>query len=139
MYNVYMKFSAEQFEKFEAQAGRTTPYVTFDLNARLYFSSAATKMAGISHATYKSAELLFNVKEQVIALKLLNEHIDGALPIKIPQQGGAFIIAKAFAIKYEMMSGEKLSEIYNGKYLLEKGEIEGVGEIFFINLRQKKS
>jgi len=133
-----MKFSSDKFEKFEAEAGRTTPFITFDVYARLYFSSAATKFTGISSNKFKSAQILFNIDEQVIAFKLLTEINEGALPIKMPQQGGAFLNAKAFAFKYDMMSGEKLSTKYKGKYLLEKGEIENIGEIYFINLLQMK-
>lgn len=133
-----MKFDLNQFEKFIAPSGRMTPFATFDANAKIYFSSAAAKQHNIFERNYKFAQLFLNKQERIIAIKLLNEQTEGALQLKLLPQGGAFINAKSFAFKYEMMSGEKLSETYKGKYLLEEAELEGEGDVFFINLNQKK-
>lgn len=133
-----MQFEQSQFEMFVAPSGRTTPYMTLDLNARMYFSSAATKAYDILDSKHKSAQLFFSTESNIIAIKLLNKSEEGTLPLKSPKQGGTFINAKSFAIKYEMMEGDKLADRFRGKYLVEKGEIEGIGQVFFIKLNEKK-
>ncbi len=127
------------FEEYVAPAerSRTTPYFTLDANARLYFSAAAAQAFDIKEGKYEAVKLYFSKQAsgvKMIAIKLLQEEEAGALKIKYPPQGGAIVNAKAFAIKYGIMNGEKLSDRYKGKYVPEKAHVDGIGEVFIIHL-----
>lgn len=133
-----MQFNELPLEKFEAPGGRMTPYATFSGNGRMYLSSAATKLFELNEKCYPSVSIYYNNDDRVMALKFLGEQEDGALSVKYGTQGGGFINCKSFAIKYNMMEKEKLSSEYAGKYLLEKGTHDTLGDVFFVNLKEKK-
>ena len=135
---VSMHFNALKLEKFDAPSGRTTPYATFSDNGRMYVSSAATKLFGLEEKKYPAVNIYYNVAEKVMALKFLEEQTDGALSFKSAKHGGGFVNCKSFAITYDMMQGERLSGEYVGKYILEKGIHDTLGEVFFVNLKEKK-
>ena len=134
-----MSIETIKLEEFHAPSGRTTPYATFDTNARIYLSSAATKVYSINDEVYNLVKIYYSSDDKIIVLKFIkSDSTEGALSLKSPKQGGAFINAKSFAIHYNMMEGDKLSAQYNGKYLLEKGKHNELGEVFFMNLNEKK-
>ncbi len=127
-----------QFERYDAQGGRVTPIISFNQTGNLYFSAGLTKKYFKSGETPVGVALYFDQKNEVIALKLLKESESGMVSLKAGHTGGAFINSKAFAIKYSLMLGNKLKEIYVGQYYPVEETLQGIGKVLLVNLKEKK-
>lgn len=131
-------YVANDFIEFHAPTGRSTPLATLDAFGKLYLSAAVTKTYEIDIEKHRWVKLYYNESANVIALKLITEKIDGALDLKGGAGGGLFINSKSFTTRYNMMTKDRLKETYVGKYYVEKTEINGLGEVFLINLQEKR-
>ena len=133
-----MEPSNLQFERYDAQRGRVTPIISFNQAGNIYFSAGLTKKYFKSGETPVCVALYFDQKNELIALKLLKEIESGMVSLKAGHTGGAFINTKAFAIKYSLMSGAKLKDVYVGQYYPIEETIQGIGKVLLVNLKEKK-
>ncbi len=117
------------FEEYRSIGGRIIPRITLGNGGGLNISAGFAKKYDIQNVI--GVKLFFDRTNVAIGLKLLTEAEEGMLKIKLaPNQGGAYINARAFLIKFDIET-KKLA----GRY--EPKEIDSPnGKIFVIELKE---
>jgi hypothetical protein len=133
-----MTLNIKQFEQFDAPAGRVTPLANFDTIGRLYLSSAFTKLYEFNQGKYPAVKIYYDKEGMLIAIKPLKDSPPGAVAVRDAGAGGIYLNSRSFAVKYDFMKAEKLKPEFVGKYVVTKENVEGEGEMYIINLKEKR-
>ncbi len=132
-----MQLEELKFEEFNAPSGRATPFVTLNANAKIYLSTATSNIYEVNDEKYPAVKMYYDKEQKVIAIKPLEQMEEGALPLKSPKYGGAFINGISFATKYDLMSEGRILPVFVGKYLVEKKQVSGLGNVLLFDLKAK--
>jgi len=121
-----------KFEEYNSVGGRIIPKITLGRSSGLGLSAGFAKKYEIQDVV--GVKLFFDRVNYAIGLKLITKPEDGMLKIKLaPKQGGAYINAKAFLIKYDIKAEEVM-----GRYEPKEIKSEG-GRMFVIELKAKSN
>lgn len=124
----------EEFSGFGTRTGRT-------------ISITRSKSFGVSPGFYKENELdcfayvklYYDREKQIIGIKFLTEEEQGEggafrlVKYNTNEKTGASVLARSFFGHYGIETDK-----YRGKYTPEKKNIEGVGEVFLLMLKNKE-
>jgi hypothetical protein len=121
----------------KAPKNRTTPLETINSNGRIYLSTATASIYEIDDKKFPAVKLFYDKTQKVVAIKPLTQKEDGSLSLKSPKYGGAFINGASFANKYGLMEDGVISPNYEGKYIVEKTKVDGVGNVLLFDLKKK--
>jgi len=120
-----------QFKKFEAKSVRRENRIT--LTAKSYSIGFPTKFYqdnGIKN--FKYAVLFWDEKNKAIAIHFSNQEEKAGFKIIHSRKYGGQIVVRSF-----LKENNIKPEVYSGRYEWEKYNLEGVGEVFVIKLKEK--
>ena len=132
-----MDTNSLKLQAFHAPSGRANPFVTINSNGRIYLSTATSTIYEIDDKKYPAVKIYYDPQNKVVAIKPLLQMEEGALALKSPKIGGAFINGASFAVKYGLMEGGKVIPDYVGKYRVEKKQVGDIGKVLLFDLKAK--
>lgn len=121
---------AYNFKKFEKRNIRQESRITITKSYSMGFPQKFYQDHGVKN--FKYAVLYYDEANKVIGIYLTNEKDKNGFSIIHSQKYGGQVVIRSFLKTYNIDP-----KIYHGRYEWEKYNLEGVGEIFVIKLREK--
>jgi len=119
-----------QFKKFEKKNIRQENRITLTKSNSIGFPQKFYQDNGIKN--FKYAVLFFDEKSKAIGIYFTSGEEKGGFKIIHGQKYGAQIVVRSF-----LKENNINPEIYHGRYEWKKYNLEGVGEVFVIELKAR--
>lgn len=119
-----------QFKKFEKKNIRLENRITLTKSNSIGFPQKFYQDNGIKN--FKYAVLFWDEENKAVGIYFTNEEEKGGFKIIHNPKYGAQIVIRSF-----LRENNINPEVYRGRYEWEKYNLEGVGEVFVIKLREK--
>lgn len=119
-----------QFKKFEKRNIRQESRITITKSYSMGFPQKFYQDNGVKN--FKYAVLYYDEANKAIGIHLANEKDKNGFSIIHSQKYGGQVVIRSFLKTYNIDP-----KVYHGRYEWEKYNLEGVGEIFVIKLREQ--
>jgi hypothetical protein len=90
------------FQEFNAITGRYTPLISLMETGTIGLSAGFTRAYEVQPDKYTNVKLYFDGVRNAVGLKFVKSKLDGTLPIRFIDRGGAQINAASFWIKFNI-------------------------------------
>ena len=126
-----MSENTYNFIEFNSVGGRVTPIISLGITGGIGVSAGFSKKYDLSNVI--GVKLLYDTEKKVIGIKFLSEKEDGMMKLKPVVNGGYYINAKSFMIKFDIDA-----KLYTNRYAPKEIEIPGQGKIYVIEIKENK-
>jgi hypothetical protein len=119
-----------KFQEYNATGGRILPSISLGESGGFGVSAGFVKKYEIDSVV--AAKIFYDQEKNAVAFKFSDKVEDGMLKVKLaPNQGGGYISAKEFLIKFDIDSKK-----FKGKYTPAQIDMPNIGKVFIIELKE---